>query len=281
MYKDYEVLELIDSFVYWRGEINSTFIAKVLKVSNDSAKRFIKKYKDTFPQKLIYDPTTKVFRANSDLVAFQKVPSLLWVSRFIDQHNYFEQGHLASVQNHSITNYISPPQRILERKIVSKIIIACESQQRIDVDYLSLNAQSIETGRIIQPHSLVYDGLRWHVRAYDESNCQFRDFNLARFMNEVSVEQKLPNQVDKSADKDWNTDVEIVIQADPRLPEIQKFCIEKEYGMQNGELRIVCRVAMLNYLLMRLGLNQYHQDAKAQQICLTTNCLEQIKPYLW
>jgi hypothetical protein len=281
MYKDVEVLVLIDSFVYWRGEINSTYLAKVLKVSNDSAKRFIKKYKETFPQKLIYDSTAKVFRANLNANIFDKTPSLLNVARFIDQDSFFEQGQLTTDHNHSVTYFVTPPQRNLNPNIVSKIIIACELKQRLDVDYLSLNAQSIDIGRIIQPHSLVYDGIRWHVRAYDEGDSQFKDFNLARFMNEVTVENRLDNQVDKSKDVDWNTDIEVTIQADPRLPEIQKYCIEKEYGMEDGKLRIKCRVAMVNYLIMRLGLNQYHQDAKAQQICLTTKCLADIKKYLW
>ncbi len=44
---------------------------------------------------------------------------------------------------------------------------AARSQLRVDVDYVSLSSAE-QSGRNIVPHTLVYDGIRWHVRAYCE-----------------------------------------------------------------------------------------------------------------
>lgn len=35
--------------------------------------------------------------------------------------------------------------------------------------------------RLIAPHTLVYSGMRWHVRAYCDKNHDYRDFVLSRF----------------------------------------------------------------------------------------------------
>lgn len=35
--------------------------------------------------------------------------------------------------------------------------------------------------RLIAPHTLIYTGMRWHVRAYCERNRDYRDFVLSRF----------------------------------------------------------------------------------------------------
>ena len=41
--------------------------------------------------------------------------------------------------------------------------------------------------RLIAPHTLVYTGMRWHVRAYCEKNGQYRDFVLSRLRGEPEL----------------------------------------------------------------------------------------------
>jgi hypothetical protein len=40
------------------------------------------------------------------------------------------------------------------------------------------------------------------------------------------------------------------------------------------------RAALLMYLINRLGLDQYHNKAEAQQIILSPDCQQLLKPYL-
>ena len=45
---------------------------------------------------------------------------------------------------------------------------------------MSFTTPDAET-RLIAPHTLIYTGMRWHVRAYCEKNRDYRDFVLSRF----------------------------------------------------------------------------------------------------
>ena len=64
------------------------------------------------------------------------------------------------------------------------LIGAIKQKKRVDVEYLSLNTSSFED-RVIQPHSLVKTGLRWHLRGYCEYCSEIRDFVLSRFRGNV------------------------------------------------------------------------------------------------
>lgn len=59
------------------------------------------------------------------------------------------------------------PNRHIDPKIVRGLVQAARGQLRVDVDYVSLSSER-RSGRNIVPHTLVYDGIRWHVRAYCE-----------------------------------------------------------------------------------------------------------------
>jgi predicted DNA-binding transcriptional regulator YafY len=51
----------------------------------------------------------------------------------------------------------------------------------VEVIYQSLTDRDSQQQRIIEPHSLINTGLRWHLRAYSEDTYDFRDFVLSRF----------------------------------------------------------------------------------------------------
>jgi predicted DNA-binding transcriptional regulator YafY len=55
------------------------------------------------------------------------------------------------------------------------LLKACREGLRLETEYVSLNTPNVEV-RLIAPHTLVYTGMRWHVRAYCEKNGQYRDF---------------------------------------------------------------------------------------------------------
>jgi len=116
------------------------------------------------------------------------------------------------------------------------------------------------------PHTLVFTGTRWHVRAYCEKNRGFRDFVLSRFRGEPDLMDESENRLEQ--DEAWNTPVDVVIEPDVRLSAEQKSIIETDYGMQDGELRIATRGALVQYVLQRYQIdpNTVQANAAAQQI---------------
>jgi predicted DNA-binding transcriptional regulator YafY len=133
------------------------------------------------------------------------------------------------------------------------------------VDYVSINNPDRE-GRIIIPHTLVYTGLRWHVRAWCEKNLEYRDFVLSRFRDIPEILDESEHGVE--GDADWNTLVSIRIVPDPRLERAQREVIEVDYGMVDGALDIPTRARLVPYVLQLLHVDpgEPAEDPTAQQI---------------
>src|SRR5690625_5587511 len=66
------------------------------------------------------------------------------------------------------------------------LVTAIRTQQRLEVDYVSLSNPNRQ-GRIIVPHTFVSTGLRWHLRAWCEKSQSYRDFVLSRFRGEPEL----------------------------------------------------------------------------------------------
>nr|WP_232232646.1 WYL domain-containing protein [Cupriavidus sp. amp6] len=122
------------------------------------------------------------------------------------------------------------------------------------------------TERVLSPHALAHNGFRWHVRAFCHSRGQFRDFVIARILSIGDIEPTVTSQSD---DKEWQTIIKLVLAPNPGLSGAHQRVIELDYGMENGEVILVCRQALLFYLLRNLGLDERREKRpQAQQIVL-------------
>lgn len=115
---------------------------------------------------------------------------------------------------------------------------------------------SIHARRIIAPHTLVFNGVRWHVRAYCEKNRDFRDFVLSRFHG-------VPELVGSAAqsekdDENWQTYVTIRIKPDTRLSKAQRKVVAEEYGMKRSVLALRTRGPLVQYVLKQLQIDPVH-----------------------
>jgi len=158
------------------------------------------------------------------------------------------------------------------------IMQAARQQRRLDVDYVSLNHPDRE-GRIIVPHTLVYSGLRWHVRAWCEKNSGYRDFVLSRFRGIPEIMDESAHGVDD--DTEWNTRVVVRIAPDPRLSREQREVVEVDYGMEKGVLEIATRARLVPYVLQLLHIepDTLTEDATAQQIVVENRT--ELAPWLF
>jgi predicted DNA-binding transcriptional regulator YafY len=173
---------------------------------------------------------------------------------------------------------LSVPVRDVKPEVLRPIMQAARQQKRLDVDYVSLNHPDRE-GRVIVPHTLVYTGLRWHVRAWCEKNGEYRDFVLSRF-------REIPDIMDDSehgadGDEQWNTFVDLCIVPDPRLSKEQQEVVEADYGMNKGMLQVSTRARLVPYVLQLLHINpnELADDPTAQQIILKNR--DELAPWLF
>ncbi|MCJ8270169.1 MAG: WYL domain-containing protein, partial [Psychrosphaera sp.] len=149
---------------------------------------------------------------------------------------------------------------------------------RLYIGYMSMSSPDYQE-RIIQPHSLVYDGLRWHVRAWCEKRKDYLDFVLSRFSGETAFEGPA-EQHTAEQDTKWQIMEDVVIEPDPRLSEQQKRLIALDYQMTNGQRTLKCRGALVMYLLQRLRLDNFQSTGEAQQIILQSDCRKHLDQYL-
>ncbi|EKO3558053.1 WYL domain-containing protein [Vibrio metschnikovii] len=154
--------------------------------------------------------------------------------------------------------------------IVAKVTEAIHKGKALRITYVSLS--SGETTREIVPHTLVDNGLRWHVRGFDRKHGEFRDFVLTRIKAAAVLEYSTlsPSIVKESElesqDRQWNRFVELELVPHPRIEHSE--AIELDYGMTGGVLKVEIRAASAGYLLRQWNVdcstNATLQDGGAQ-----------------
>ncbi|MGE8181977.1 helix-turn-helix transcriptional regulator [Pseudomonas mandelii] len=270
---------LIETVVWWEGRLTTGHLIQSFGISRQQASKDINTYiTEHAPKNLTYDKQLKGY-----------VPSKHFKPLFIDDSasaylHLLNQTHsraphvegLALAYAHTMV--LEVPDRTIRPEILRPLLKACRHSEVIEVEYVSLANPNPET-RLIAPHTLVYTGMRWHVRAYCEKNREYRDFVLSRLRGLPEFERKTENLI--SADEDWNTEVEVIIEPDSRLKPEQKAIIEVDFGMREGVLVIPTRRALVKYVLQRFQIDPKKLDPKAAAQQIAVKNLDDLKPWLY
>jgi predicted DNA-binding transcriptional regulator YafY len=99
------------------------------------------------------------------------------------------------------------------------------------------------------PHSIVDNGQRWHVRAFDRKTGSFRDFVLTR-ISKVTLKADPALSEQSLADEAWQRKIALEVVPHPKNIN-HPTAIELDYGMEEGVLQLEVRAAMAGYLLRR------------------------------
>jgi predicted DNA-binding transcriptional regulator YafY len=272
--------KLIETVVWWEGRLTTGHLMQSFGISRQQASKDINTYINEHASKnLTYDKHLKGY-----------VPSKQFRPLFIDDSasaylHLLNQNHeraphvegLALAYAH--TEVLSVPDRTVRPEVLRPLLRACREGLRFECEYVSFSTPSGET-RLIAPHTLIYTGIRWHVRAYCEKNRDYRDFVLSRFRG---IPELMDDQSEHTREDDlgWNTFVPVIIEPDSRLKPEQRSIIEADYGMQDGQLVIEVRGALVQYVLQRYQIDptKLHTKATAQQIVAAN--LDELQPWLY
>ncbi len=242
---------LIEIIAQWEGRLTTNHLCDAFRIGRQQASRDINKYLNlTDRQQLILDRTIKGYRPADDFKPlFTQGTAHEYLTMLHQQYNQEETFEFFS-WGEAQSTVLNVPERAVSPKIVRGLIAAARANLRVDIDYVSLSTPEIR-GRIIAPHSLVYDGIRWHVRAYCEEKREFRDFVLSRFRNEPDLMDRSLNT--REQDDDWNHQVMVTITPNPYLSNKQQRVVAEDYAMENRRLTIVTRKVLVHYYLRRMG----------------------------
>ncbi|AXQ49691.1 MULTISPECIES: WYL domain-containing protein [unclassified Pseudomonas] len=270
--------KLIETVAWWEGRLTTGHLMQSFGISRQQASKDINTYiTEHAPKNLVYDKQLKGY-----------VPSNQFIPKFIEDSAsaylqlLYQNGERAPhidglALAYAHTKVLEVPDRPIRPEVLRPLLKACREGLRLETEYVSLNTPNVEI-RLIAPHTLVYTGMRWHVRAYCEKNRQYRDFVLSRLRGQPGLLDESPNP--RAQDEDWNAEIAVIFKPDERLNEAQKAIIEADFGMIDGRLVVPSRRALVKYVLQRHQIDPRNvaTSPEAQQVVVSN--LKQLRPWL-
>ncbi|WP_232842836.1 WYL domain-containing protein [Psychrosphaera ytuae] len=237
-------LYFIDFSLFFKGHLNTSSLQERFSLTPADALASFQHYLDCAPENIDLDELNqRYFQSNSfkPLFAYDVRRTLTKITNGISDGFDAIEAQPYPIQAPSLLN--TP-----DLTVVARLSQAIMNGNAVNVIYTSLSSGS--SARDLVPHSIVDNGLRWHLRAFDRKSQTFRDFVLTR-ISKVSL---LSNDNDiretKRYDEEWNSPIKLKIVAHPKNVQFAT-AIEIDYGMIDGVLEINTNAALAGYLLRR------------------------------
>lgn len=236
-------LAYIDFCLLFKGAIHRQDLINRFEVGLSAGSRDFTLYKDLAPGNLVYDPREKrYFQTENFIPVFEHDAKRTLVKLANDISDGFDAiGDIHfPVESASSLN-------IPDIFVVAKVVQAIVNKKAMSVIYTSLSSGS--GARELVPHSIVDNGQRWHVRAFDRKSQSFRDFVLTR-ISKVTVKAEPETHECIDCDEEWGRLISLEIVPHPKNIKYAT-AIELDYAMEEGVLILEVRAAMAGYLLRR------------------------------
>ncbi len=272
-------LQYIEVLAYYAGLVTRSDVARAFGLSDPAATKDLKLYNDLAPGNLTYNHAVFGFvPAAAFSPAFANLAPAAVLS-VLASNLAASGGPYAEALIYGLPTASLPlPMRLPNRQLLAQITRAIRGQKKLRVRYRSLSGREQPVERVLEPHTLVDNGLRWHVRAYCEDSCDFRDFVLSRF-----EEAECLNELAESSaqyDEDWMETLVLKLLPHQGLEPAKRESLLLDYAAGDGSIELEVRRALLGYVLQRLGVDataDRRQNPQAFQLMLLNR--EEIEPF--
>lgn len=246
-------LAYIEFKVWFHGEVARKHVLEQFEIASAAGTRDLALYKALAPANVIYERKVYQYRPGFQPLFRHEVDSVL--AALTTGFGTSNSPDSAELLPHAVPARLNLP----SLETLATVTRAIGARQ-----VLSLNYHSLKTGpgpREIIPHSLVDSGLRWHARAFDRTKGHFRDLVLTRMEQVAPSASASPVEPQElaSADAQWHLRVPLTLVPHPAHPFAN--VIERDYGMQRGQLSVTLRAAMAGYVLRQWQVDCSH-DAR-------------------
>ncbi len=247
-------LQYIEIMAFYTGVITRGDVVNAFGLSDAAATKDLKLYNDLAPDNLIYRHTV-----------FGFVPGPAFTELFADLSPAAILPRIANNQAATGGPYgqqliygigvdtLPLPIRLPDKHIVAQVMRAAHQHNKLEIRYRSMSDSDQDRIRIIEPHSLIDTGLRWHVRAYSEEHFDFRDYVLSRIVEARMLDQQAESSPDY--DDDWVESITLKLAPHPGLHERNQQSLLVDYGAENGIIDVSVRRALLGYTLQKLSVD--------------------------
>ena len=234
--KVYQSFSIIENLAYWEGGLNASILGAFLGIAPSNARKYIKEYQTQYPKNLIYNSSNpeKLFEAQPEFEC--KVITGKWADyvQFISANKTYQS--FIDLGPHAL-QHVQP-------SIFRQINFAIRKHNALTIIY---HSRSRPDGRIrvIHPHAIASSGLRWHCRAYDPEDNEYKDFNLGRIGKVIRQEPSEPNH---SNDLKWFKFESLVVGPNNKLDDAFQAIVMRDYGREKN-FTIKIRQSMVPYFL--------------------------------
>lgn len=279
--KQRERLEFIEFLLRFKGSANRSDIGTRFGIQPSAATKDFKLYRELAESNLNLDQKTKNYVINCQSF---KPKFDLDVKKALSRLRDPSIGKALGLSQIEATS--TPPRLGLPNiEVLSAVTRAIATEKPIELEYYS-PYNSGYSKRVISPHGLVDNGLRWHIRAYNRKREKFSDFVLNRCNNVVVLDEQIEDHERKNWDRQWNWTLELELAPHPNRENVKyPDAIALEYGMSEGSLKIPVRAAVAGYWLRLWNVDcsaDHSLEGPEYQLYLVNpECLRGVETALW
>jgi hypothetical protein len=245
-------LEFIEFRLFWEGRINRGDLIDYFGISAPQASADLALYQDLAGDGLHYDRRAKTYVAAPGFT-----PRLARSNARLYLANLRLIADDVLTQDELWASWLPPfaalpsLRRRIDTDTLREVLAAIQTGAAIHIEYQSLSRPK-PGWRWITPHALVFDGRRWHARAWCHQREDFRDFLFARMLR---IDGRRPDVIDPEDDLEWQFQVTARLEPHPDLEEDQRRVVESDYDMENGILEVKMRLCLAFYFVKQFGLD--------------------------
>jgi len=272
-------LHYIEVMAWYTGVVTRSDVARAFGLSDPAATKDLKLYSDLAPGNLVYNHSVFGFVPGSGFCAVFADLTPAAVLPVIAANLAVASGPYGAELIYGLPMAALPlPARLPSQQTLAQITRAIHGHRKLRVTYRSLSDPDKQAERILEPHSLVNTGIRWHVRAYSEDSCDFRDFVLSRITSAECLDTPAESSV--QYDDDWVESVNLELVPHRGLDALKRESLLLDYGAKGDVIEVNVRRALLGYVLQRLSVDttlDHSMNPNAYQLMLLNR--DEIEPF--
>lgn len=233
-----ERLFYLEFLALFTGQVSRKDLVSRFGISEPAATKDLSVYAELAPNVLRYDLRQKCYVLENAEPYF---------THDVDQALYSLAGERAIAMNSEHAKRL--PSWVncnIKRKTplpcVAAITRCLYQGRKMVAEYASLSSGFRE--RTLSPLALVNDGLRWHVRCFDHSHEEFRDYNLGRFNG---IRESEHSDVRLEDDNEWMTEVNLKLMPHPKAK--YPDTIRMDYDITGEAKYVSLKICLVGYFL--------------------------------
>lgn len=247
-------LQFIEARLIWDGSVRRSQVCELFDVTPNHLSRDFRRYRHHHAHGLEYDVEKKAYTRGRDFKPLLASGSAEEYLSLLQAYSTSKStavvpalGQVAAAES------ITHPTGSIDPDTLRLMMLALREGSGLALTYQSLNEPE-PVPRTLWPHTLVFNGDRWHARAFDGRHNEFRDFVLAR-CSDANLDPSAAASA-ASEDSDWHETLPVEVIPAARLSASQKSVVAREFGMTtDGDGEFVwsspIRKCLVSYFLYR------------------------------